>query len=138
MELKIIDQAISSTGLTALFKVSPDAGQDNITGYILRAVSTDTNVDSKMEIKLQPTGRFVDAAIAAVFRLVYFDLLHNTVCVLHHSREEILYGLNIWCILYCYSAVVCIKIDCHKCMNGCLLCTVRTYVYNSILFIKQY
>ena len=82
IELTIIDHAITSTGLTGLFKVSPE-GQDDITGYILRAVSTDSSVDSKMEIKLQPTGRFVCMKLSAMCELV-FDSLHNIVCVLHH------------------------------------------------------
>lgn len=57
-ELQLIDHAVTSTSLTALFKVSLE-GQDDVTGYILRAVSTDSKIDSKMEIKLQPTGRLV-------------------------------------------------------------------------------
>lgn len=79
VELTIIDHAITSTGLTGLFKVSPE-GQDDITGYILRAVSTDSSVDSKMEIKLQPTGRFVFMKLSAMCELVC--LTHCTIlCV---------------------------------------------------------
>ena len=76
IELTLIDQAITSTGLTALFKVSPE-GQDDVTGYILRAVSTDSSVDSKMEIKLQPTGRFVCMRLSTMCELVC--LTHCTI-----------------------------------------------------------